>query len=131
MRSMKVSHAVLLTILFASQFFILPVAIASQSPFTQILVPTVFAQNGATEFGTNIRVTDGTSPYTDQVEPTMAITSDGRILVGWKEAESHDGPGRRVGFAYSLDGGITYTPNILMTRMNDNNFQSDPWFWFS
>ena len=124
---MKASHAVLLTILLASQFFILPAAIASQSPFTQIPVPTVRAQNGANEFGTNIRVTDGTSPYSDQVEPTMAITSDGRILVGWKEAESHSGPGRRVGFAYSLDGGITYTPNILMTRMDDNNFQSDPW----
>jgi hypothetical protein len=87
----------------------------------------VFAQNGATEFGTNIRVTDGSSPYTDQVEPTMVILSDGRILVGWKEADSHNGPGRRVGFAYSTDDGVSYTPNILMTRMSSNNGQSDPW----
>jgi hypothetical protein len=51
----------------------------------------------------NIRVTDGASHGTDQVEPTMAILSDGRILVGWKEAESHNDSGRRVGFAYSTD----------------------------
>ncbi len=117
---MKVSSALLLIIFMLAQFFVLPLAVTSVSP-------GVLAQNGSMEFGTNIRVTDGFSPYSDQVEPTMTILSDGRILVGWKEADSHDGPGRRVGFAYSTDDGITYSPNILMTRLSSNNFQSDPW----
>ena len=106
--------------LIISQFAVFPFALLGQTP-------GVLAQNGFTEFGTNIKVTDDSSPYTDQVEPTMAILSDGRILVGWKEADSHNGPGRRVGFAYSTDSGISYTPNILMTRMSSNNAQSDPW----
>jgi hypothetical protein len=117
---MKVSNSFLLSLLLVSQFFIFPFALLGYPQ-------GVLAQNGANEFGTNIRVTDGTSPYTDQVEPTMVILSDGRILVGWKEADSHNGPGRRVGFAYSTDGGISYTPNILMARMSTDNAQSDPW----
>ncbi|MFW9831361.1 MAG: sialidase family protein [Candidatus Thorarchaeota archaeon] len=117
---MKASSTFLISLLLVSQFLMVPFALVGQSS-------RVLAQNNSLEFGTNIRVTDGTSPYTDQVEPTLAILSDGRILVGWKEAESHDGPGRRVGFAYSTDGGRTYTPNILMTRLSSNNFQSDPW----
>ncbi|MFX1319318.1 MAG: sialidase family protein [Promethearchaeota archaeon] len=117
---MKVSNTFLLALLLMSQCIVFPFTLFAQPQ-------RVFAQNGSTEFGTNIRVTDGLSPYTDQVEPTMVILSDGRILVGWKEADSHNGPGRRVGFAYSTDGGITYTPNILMTRISSNNAQSDPW----
>jgi len=78
-------------------------------------------------FGFNVRVTDGSSPYLYQVEPTMTILSTGRILVGWKEAETHSGPGRRVGFAYSTDNGHTFSPNILMTPISPGEYQSDPW----
>ncbi|MFX1577314.1 MAG: sialidase family protein [Promethearchaeota archaeon] len=117
---MKASSMFLLSMLIVSQFFVFPFVLLGHSH-------RVFAQNGELQFGTNIRVTDGSSPYTDQVEPTMTILSDGRILIGWKEAESHNSPGRRVGFAYSTDGGVSYTPNILMTRMSSDNYQSDPW----
>ncbi len=90
------------------------------------MIPLVQAQY-ASEFGTNIKVNDGSSPYSDQVEPTMTILSDGRILTGWKEAASHNGGGRRVGFAYSTDNGATFSPNILMTPVTGGNSQSDPW----
>jgi len=91
-----------------------------------IVVPSTHAQN-TSEFGTNILVNDGTSPYSNQVEPTLSILSTGRILVGWKEAYTHNGPGRRVGFAYSTDNGRTFSRNILMDPVTSGNYQSDPW----
>ncbi len=124
---MKSSYVVLFTVLLVSQVFLMPVAFTEYTSFFKLQSPIVRAQNGNMEFGTNIQVTDGTSPYTNQVEPTMAILSDGRILVGWKEAETHNGAGRRVGFTSSTDGGMTYTPNSLMPRISSDNFQSDPW----
>ncbi len=77
-------------------------------------------------FGANTRVTDGVSPYPEQVEPTLTILSSGRVLIGWKEADTHDGPGLRVGFCYSDDEGKTFSPNILMTTLGGGS-QSDPW----
>ncbi|MDO8055799.1 MAG: sialidase family protein [Candidatus Hermodarchaeota archaeon] len=78
-------------------------------------------------FGRNVDVIDGTSPYPHQVEPTMTVLSTGRILVGWKEAPEHDGPGHRVGFAYSTDSGQTFAPNILIDPTESGRRQSDPW----
>jgi uncharacterized cupin superfamily protein len=78
-------------------------------------------------FGLNVKVTDNTSGYTQQVEPTLGILSDGHILVGWKEADTHDGPGRRVGFAYSTDDGKNFSSNILMPLNAPGEYQSDPW----
>ncbi len=78
-------------------------------------------------FGQNVRIIDHATPYAWQVEPTLAVLSDGRILAGWKEAESHSGPGFRVGFSYSTDNGKTWSPNILMDPTIQSNRQSDPW----
>ena len=78
-------------------------------------------------FAANIRVTDGTSPFPHQVEPYIVVDSGGHLFLGWKEAESHDGPGRRVGFASSGDGGLTWSVNTLMERQALGRFQSDPW----
>lgn len=78
-------------------------------------------------FGYNYRVTDGSSPYPEQVEPTLTILNSGRLLIGWKEAETHNGPGLRVGFCYSDDQGQTFSPNILIETLGDNEYQSDPW----
>ena len=78
-------------------------------------------------FGRNVRVIDHSAPYPIQVEPTMAVLSTGRILVGWKEAQTHSGPGYRVGFAYSTDEGHTFSPNILMVPTTPGHRQSDPW----
>ena len=90
------------------------------------MIPLAQAQ-ASSEFGTNVQVNTIDRGYSDQVEPTMTILSDGRILVGWKEAHSHDGGGYRVGFSYSLDNGTTFTDNILMQRLSSSNRQSDPW----
>ena len=78
-------------------------------------------------FGLNRRVTDGSSPYPEQVEPTLTILSSGRVLIGWKEADTYNGPGRRVGFCYSDDEGETFSQNILMETVGPNEYQSDPW----
>src|SRR6058998_1639235 len=77
-------------------------------------------------FSPNVRVNTGNSPYLYQVEPTMAINSQGRIFVGWKEAFTHNGPGQRVSFSYSTDGGATWAPDVLMP-LRTYRFQSDPW----
>lgn len=78
---------------------------------------------------TNVRITDGTSPHNWQVEPTMVLNSQGRIFVGWKEADSAEAAGRRVGFSYSADGGTTWAPNILMNQSHPGGGcdNSDPW----
>ncbi|MDX1535096.1 MAG: sialidase family protein, partial [Thermoplasmata archaeon] len=75
----------------------------------------------------NVRVTDGLSPFRYQVEPYIVVNASGTLFVGWKEALTDDGPGRRVGFARSDDGGQTWSPNLLMDRRTVPGFQSDPW----
>ena len=81
----------------------------------------------ASPFLDNVRITDGSSPFPYQVEPYIVLDSLGTLFVGWKEAFTPDGPGRRVGFARSQDGGLTWSPNELMERRLFNGFQSDPW----
>ncbi len=70
----------------------------------------------ASPFLDNVRITDGPSPFPYQVEPYIVIDSFGTLFVGWKEAFTPEGPGRRVGFASSQDGGLTWSPNELMKR---------------
>ena len=81
----------------------------------------------APPFVDNVRITDGSSPFPYQVEPYVVVDSQGILFVGWKEALLPDGPGRRVGFASSRDGGLTWSLNELMERRASNRFQSDPW----
>ncbi len=77
-------------------------------------------------FSPNVRVNSGNPTYLYQVEPTMAINSQGRIFVGWKEAFTHDGAGQRVSFSYSADGGTTWAPSVF-APLNRTTRQSDPW----
>ena len=77
-------------------------------------------------FSSNVRVNSGGTGYNFQVEPTMAVNSQGRIFVGWKEAITHNGGGRRVAFSYSSDDGASWAPNILMDLLA-YGLQSDPW----
>ncbi len=83
--------------------------------------------NGDVLFGSNVRITDHDTPYATQVEPTLAVLSNGTICAGWKEAQTHSGPGYRVGFSYSNDNGKTWSSNILMQTLNPGDRQSDPW----
>jgi uncharacterized repeat protein (TIGR02543 family) len=77
-------------------------------------------------FAPNVRVNTVNFGFNYQVEPTMAVSPQGRIFVGWKEALTHNGGGQRVGFATSNDRGATFSPNILMP-LERLSRQSDPW----
>ncbi len=77
-------------------------------------------------FAPNVRVNTVNWGFNWQVEPTMAVSPQGRIFVGWKEALTHNGGGQRVGFATSADRGESFSPNILMP-LAQLSLQSDPW----
>lgn len=87
------------------------------------------APSSIVPFFPNIRVTDNSSPYAWQVEPTMVINRSGTIFAGWKETDGPDAAGLRVGASYSLDHGQTWAPNILMNQDHQNQgcANSDPW----
>ncbi len=74
----------------------------------------------------NFDVTDGSSPYAWQVEPTMVVNHTGSIFVGWKEADGSDTSGIRVGASFSTDQGQTWAPNMLMGNRPECR-NSDPW----
>ncbi len=81
-------------------------------------------------FYPNVKITDGSSPFAWQVEPTMVINENGTIFVGWKETTGSEAAGRRVGASYSTDQGLTWAPNILMNQSHSSNLtcdNSDPW----
>jgi len=80
-------------------------------------------------FFPNIRVTDGSSGFTDQVEPTMVVNHSGTIFAGWKETNGATAAGLRVGASYSIDQGATWAPNILMNQSHPGQgcHNSDPW----
>ncbi len=77
-------------------------------------------------FSPNVKVNNANLGYAYEVEPTMAIDSTGKIYVGWKEAFTATGGGQRVAFAYSTDGGATFSTNVLM-NVAQLSLQSDPW----
>lgn len=129
------SRFLFFSFLLAVQLFLAPVCISIDvlPNYSSVTTPNPLVVNQASmqaddiRFGLNRRVTDGLSGYPQQVEPTLAVLSTGRILVGWKEADTYNGPGRRVGFAYSTDKGNSFSPNILMTPLGTGDHQSDPW----
>jgi len=81
-------------------------------------------------FYPNVKITDGSSPFAWQVEPTMVINETGTVFVGWKETTGPDAAGVRVGASYSTDQGLSWAPNMLMNQSHPSNVQcqnSDPW----
>src|SRR5207247_7818714 len=80
-------------------------------------------------FEPNIKITDGSSPFGWQVEPTMVVNESGTVFVGWKETNGPEAAGYRVGSSYSTDQGRTWAKHILMnqTHPNQNCRDSDPW----
>lgn len=57
----------------------------------------------------------------------MVVDAQGTIYVGWKEANTPSGPGQRVAFSRSEDGGATWTVGALMDTITPENLASDPW----
>ncbi len=85
-------------------------------------------------FSENILIsTNDGSSYEHHVEPTLAISDDGRIFAGYKNSETHNGGGNRVSFSRSDDGGATWTRPYNMPHFQEaNTRQSDPWLvWFN
>jgi len=92
--------------------------------------PASPAPTAVAPFYPNVKITDGSSPFAWQVEPTMVINETGTIFVGWKETTGSDTAGVRVGASYSTDQGLSWAPNILMNQSHPSNLQcqnSDPW----
>lgn len=82
---------------------------------------------GAAPFSVNVRVTQGSTPFPQHVEPSLAVDDRGAVFLGWKEALTPDGPGQRVAFARSADGGATWSAGTIMALANASYYQSDPW----
>src|SRR5437667_320506 len=80
-------------------------------------------------FEPNIKITDGSSPFGWQVEPTMVVNESGTVFVGWKETNGPDAAGCRVGSSSSADQGRTGANNSLMNQTHPNQTcrDSDPW----
>jgi hypothetical protein len=81
-----------------------------------------------TEFSDNVLLSAADSPYANHVEPTIAITDNGTLFAGYKNAETPTGGGARVSIVKSVDGGKTWTEPYNMPHYNTlNTRQSDPW----
>jgi hypothetical protein len=73
----------------------------------------------------NVRLTDASSGFPFQAEPSIVVDGQGRIFAGWKEMNEIGG-GNRVGFGRSLDGGRTWERSLVEVATPDQG-QSDPW----
>ncbi len=73
----------------------------------------------------NIILSTNKNLYQHHVEPTLAI-DDNFIHVGFKNAETHDGPGLAVSYTFSTDGEIWTSP-YNMEQFWKQSGQSDPW----
>ncbi|MFW9779449.1 MAG: sialidase family protein [Candidatus Heimdallarchaeota archaeon] len=79
-------------------------------------------------FSTNILLSTEDIIYPQHVEPTLAISTNGTLFAGWKQAYTHDGGGVRVSFTKSSDGGATWSSPFDMPKFQGmNTGQSDPW----
>ncbi|MHA2143362.1 MAG: sialidase family protein [Candidatus Thorarchaeota archaeon] len=80
------------------------------------------------EFSENVLLSTDDSTYPHHVEVSMAISDDGTIFAGWKNADTHSGPGIRVSVSKSADGGVTWTEPFDMPMFTSGvTGQSDPW----
>jgi hypothetical protein len=84
-------------------------------------------------FSENVLLSTDDSTYPHHVEVSMAISDNGTIFAGWKNAYSHNGPGVRVSVSKSVDGGSTWTEPYDMPMFTSGvTGQSDPWMvWHS
>jgi hypothetical protein len=79
-------------------------------------------------FSTNILLSTDDAEYPHHVEVSMAISDNGTIFAGWKESDTHNGPGIRVSVTKSVDGGATWTSPYSMPMFTSGTTgQSDPW----
>ena len=109
---------------------ILPLILIMIIPISPIA--SAETQSTIKAFSKNTLLSTKDNVYYHHVEPTIAISGNGTIFAGWKDAYTHNGGGVRVSFAKSIDNGTTwsspfYMPNFVKIRTG----QSDPWLvWF-
>lgn len=94
-----------------------------------LVVPTEAAPTG---FGPNVQVNVGPSPFLLQMEPSLVLDDQGRLVVGWIEREPVDPTGTLmfpVAASHSMDEGSTWSPRIFMDflRPMEKRLQTDPW----
>lgn len=79
-------------------------------------------------FSSNVLLSTDDSVYPHHVEVSMAISDNDTLFVGWKESDTHNGPGIRVSVAKSEDSGTTWTSPYNMPMFTSGvTGQSDPW----
>ncbi|MHA1935701.1 MAG: sialidase family protein [Candidatus Thorarchaeota archaeon] len=132
---MKLSSGALRKLILLLLLLGVPQSIAAVMTTHSSVMPCVNV-NGLTQtspqeiqsFSQNILLSADDSNYPHHVEVSMAISDNGTIFAGWKNAETHNGWGVRVSFAKSSDGGITWTEPYDMPFLSDGEIgQSDPW----
>lgn len=83
------------------------------------------------QFSTNVLLSVNDTIYPQHVEPTLDISPNNTIFVGWKNAYTHNSGGVRVSFTKSSDNGLTWTSPIDMPMFKGMfTSQSDPWIVF-
>ncbi|MHA2333350.1 MAG: sialidase family protein [Candidatus Hodarchaeales archaeon] len=98
-------------------------------PNTEVSSATARASSDLfiSEFSRNILLSTNDEIYNHHVEPTLAISENDTIFVGWKNSETHNGGGARVSFTRSSDLGVSWTDPIDMPMFKGETRQSDPW----
>ncbi|MFW9799352.1 MAG: sialidase family protein, partial [Candidatus Thorarchaeota archaeon] len=82
-------------------------------------------------FSPNVLLSTDDSNYDHHVEVSVAISDNGTIFAGWKNSDTHNGPGARVSIAKSVDGGLTWTQPFDMPMFGGEfSQQSDPWLYW-
>jgi hypothetical protein len=102
--------------------FLLPLGVISLAGAFAAEAQSTPAASTAVE---NVRVTDASSGFPFQAEPSIILDGQGRIFAGWKEMKEIGGA-NRVGFGRSLDGGRTWERSLVEVATPDQG-QSDPW----
>src|SRR5207253_11044388 len=129
-RGLRLVPALLVVLVVASLLAVSNGSTAASVGRTAGVHPASPAPTTVAPFYPNVKITDGSSPFAWQVEPTMVINETGTVFVGWKETTGPDAAGVRVGASYSTDQGLSWAPNMLMNQSHPSNVQcqnSDPW----
>ena len=116
-------------------FIILPITFVGSTDIPSYLkvsssgsTPEILFQTKG--FSKNILLSTDDSNWNQHVEPMIAISNNGTLFAGWKNAYTHDGDGERVSIAKSIDRGASWTTPFDMPMFNGlNTKQSDPWLF--
>ncbi|MDH4212400.1 MAG: glycoside hydrolase [Candidatus Thorarchaeota archaeon] len=116
-----------------------PALQSSEKYINSIRMESVALQDSSIEtipevsgFSSNVLLSTDDSSYPHHVEVSMTISDNGTLFAGWKESNTHNGPGIRVSIIKSVDGGITWTSPYSMPMFTSGTTgQSDPWLaWY-